>query len=262
MPEPKRDRYGRYLLTHPDTGEELAWTRVTKFAEAIEGSYNLTKWKQRAVAVGIGLRPDLLGLAQSLDLDDDKKELDNVCYKAQNAAQADRRSNLGTALHKFTQRIDMGERPRIPAAYADEIDAYRELKRKHGILTRPDLIERITVIPEWQLAGTFDRIIRMNGKTYIADLKTGNEVEPGLGKIEIQLACYAHGVALWDAKRGAYDPMPTVDQTTGYVIHVPAGDPGRAAVYPVDLVDGWDGASLCAEVRGWRKQKTLSQAIS
>src|SRR5574338_583746 len=59
-PEPKRDRYGRYLIPHPDTGKETAWTRATTFAKTVSDTFGLTKWELRMVSLGLAKRPDLL----------------------------------------------------------------------------------------------------------------------------------------------------------------------------------------------------------
>lgn len=259
MSEPKRDRFGRYLLTHPETGEEVPWTRVTTFADVLEDSYGLTKWKQRATAVGLGLRPDLLALAQAHTMED-KKVLDGLCEQALTVAAANNRSNLGTAMHRFTERADRGEDFRVPAEHAADLAAYASLKARHGIQTSPRYIERITVVPQFGVAGTMDRIVRMGGVPYIADLKTGDNLSYSWGKIAIQLAMYAHGHGLWDAGRGAYDPMPPVDQDKGLVIQLPTGS-GTASLWWVDIAAGWQAAQVCHWVRNWRKNRQLATKV-
>lgn len=262
MPEAKRDRYGRYRLPHPETGEEKTWTRATTFAETLEDSYNLTRWNMRAVAVGMGARPDLLALAQSHTMDD-KQALDDLCKTALTVASADARSNLGTALHRFTERVDRGEQFRIPAAHQPDIDAYLALKRREGIETHPRYIECITAIPLFGVAGTMDRIVRLTvgQKVCIGDLKTGSSLDYGWKKIAVQLALYSRGCGLWNAEAGKWEAMPPVNQDTGLVIHVPAGT-GLALLYEVDLNAGWEAAQLCQQVREWRKRKDLAIEIN
>lgn len=257
MAEPKRDRWGRYLLIHPDTGAEVAWTRATTLAGAIEDQTGLTKWKMRNAVLGTTSRPDLLALAQSSTAED-KKQLDELCEKALVVAQADSRSNLGTALHRFTERLDRSEPDLvIPAAYAADIAAYQRAKNEGRIETRPDYIERITVVPELGTAGTIDRIVRRDGQVYMADLKTGASLDMSWLKIAIQLALYAHGRALWNPDSGQYEPIPKVDQSKAIVIHVPAGT-GEAVLYWVDIDAGWKAAQVCSTVRELRKSKDLA----
>lgn len=257
MTEPKRDHWGRYKLPHPDDpAKEVAWTRATTFADSVEDTYGLTKWKQRGTAVGIGQRPDLLALAQSLDMENDKKSLDDVCEQALMVAKANERSNLGTALHRMTERLDRGERFTPPPAYRADMAAYFAVKEQYGMETHPSYIERITVVPEFTVAGTMDRIVRMAGQVYIADVKTG-DLKYGWGKIAIQLALYAHGKGLWNPQTATYDNMPPVNQDKGIVIQIPVGQ-GTCKLWWVDIAAGWQAAQVCKWVRDWRKNKQLA----
>lgn len=258
MPDALRDQWGRYKLPHPVTGQEQSWTRATTFADTLEDSYGITLWKQRCVALGVAKRPDLLALAQSLELDADKKNLDNLCKSALEAVAAGTRANLGTALHKMAERLDRGDTYAVPKAQFADMEAYQAVKDKHGIETHPKYIERITVVPEVEVAGTLDRIVRYKGKLYIADLKTGKDLHFGWNKIAVQLALYSRGAGLFNPAIAGYDPMPKVDQERGIVIHVPAGE-GRAELHWVDIEAGWEAAQLCWKVRNWRKHKGLSE---
>ncbi len=260
--ESRLDRYGRYRLPDPETGENKTWTRVSTLAETLEDQYGLTKWKMRNAVWGVCQRPDLMALAQSADLEEDKHQLDDLCEQGMNAAGSNARSNLGTALHKFAERIDRGEKFRIPDAYQPDLDAYKAIKVAGNIQMSPLYIERIILTPEVGVAGTTDRIVRVNGTlVQIADLKTGKDLKYSWGKIAIQLACYAHGVSMWNDKLGEYEAMPTnIDLNHGLVIHVPAGE-SRAALFDVDLAAGWEAAQIAYTVRQWRKNKGLSTPI-
>ncbi len=46
-PEPKRDRWGRYLIVPTAGGKARSHTRVTTFAKSIADTYNLTEWAKR-----------------------------------------------------------------------------------------------------------------------------------------------------------------------------------------------------------------------
>ncbi len=261
MPEAKRDRYGRYLLPNPETGKETAWTRATTLAETLEDQYGLTKWKMRNAIWGVAQRTDLLALAQSATLEDDK-QLDELCEQGLVVAGSGARANMGTALHKFTERLDRGEKFVVPSEYAPDLEAYLQVKKLGRIQTAPAFVERILVVPEFNVAGTTDRIVRVDGEMVcIADLKTGGDVlKYSQGKIAIQLAVYAHATAMWNQVSGVYEAVPPVDQDRGLVIHVPAGE-ARADLYWVDLVQGWQAANLAYKVRQWRKNKKLLSKI-
>src|SRR3954454_2539222 len=251
MPDIKRDQWDRYVLPDPITGNERSWTRATTLANTLKETYGLEKWGKRMVVLGLAAREDLYDLARASDADD-KQQLDEICDKASAAAKTDKRAHQGTALHKFTQRYDQGEVTRAPERWADDIAAYVALKEKFGILTHPRMCERITVVPELEVAGTMDKVVKHNGEIKIADLKTGTTVEYSGLEIAMQLAIYAHGEGLWNMAAGEWDQMPAVSQTEGLVIHLPAGQ-GIATLYSVDIAQGWEIAKTAYTVRGWRK---------
>lgn len=256
MPEPERDRWGRYKLTDPTNpdGEVHPWTRATTLAGTLDDSYGLTQWKMRTVVLGLTKRSDLLDLAYASD-PDDKQQLDSLCEDALKAAEADTKANQGTALHKFTARLDEGKLARAPKQWKPDLDAYLAFKEDKGIQTAPVFIERITAVPSLGVAGTMDRVVKHEGEPKIADLKTGSLNHKGLS-ISMQLAIYAHGEGLWDMEHGKWEPMPPVSLTEGLVLHLPAGQ-AAPALYRVDLELGWKLAQLAFQVREWRKRKDL-----
>lgn len=260
MAEPDRDRWGRYKLPDPETGETRAWTRATTLAEACIDTFGLMGWKMRQVAVGIGMREDLQDLAAASD-PDDIKQLDQLCKDAMSAAGADTRTFKGTSLHKFTQRIDQGEKVRAPGRWANDLAVYQKAMETWGILTHPKMCERITLIPELEVAGTMDRIVKYQEVPTIADLKTGKDVLRGSMKIAIQLALYAHGYGLWDEEAKTFKGMPRgLSKERGLVIHLPAGE-ARADLYEVNLELGWEAAKLAYQVREFRKKKDYMTQI-
>lgn len=254
MPEPKRDRWGRYLLVDPTSGEERAWTRATTLAGTLDDSFGLTNWKMRSVVLGMVKQPDLIDLAYACD-PDEKSQLDGLCESALKASGSDRKSNQGTALHKFTARLDAGELSRSPRQWEPDLQAYAAFKQAKGILTHPNFIERITAVPGVGTAGTMDRIVKHEGVAKIADLKTGSVDFSGM-KISIQLAIYANGAGLWNEDTGRWDLMPDVSRTEGLVIHLPAGE-AAPALYRVNLELGWRMTMAAFQVREWRKLKDL-----
>jgi hypothetical protein len=258
LTEIKQDRWKRYKLPHPETGEEQSWTRVTTLAGALDDGFGLNQWKMRGVVLGLVSREDLLDLAYACD-PEDKDELDRLCDRALDAARADQSSNRGTALHKFTARLDAGQMSRSPRQWQEHLDAYMAFKDEEGIQTHPRFIERTTVVPELGVAGTMDRIAKHRDVPKITDLKTGSIKYDGM-KIHIQLAVYSRGRILWNAERSEWERMPEVSQDEGLVIHLPAerdkdGNLIPPRIYPVDLNLGWEMAKTALIVREWRKTK-------
>jgi hypothetical protein len=265
-PEPKRDRWGRYLLPDPSTGKERAWTRATTFAKTVSDMYGLGKWQERMVAYGIANRSDLYALAASTKIDD-KGKFDRICEDAKEAAKASSGANLGTALHAFTEQIDAGQDVTVPAPWDADVDAYRTALNTARITMHAPWIERIVVFPEYGIAGTLDRIIgHPDWPTWrIADVKTGKTLDYSWGEIAIQLAIYANASYIWDGPTngneteylGWWKPMPPVDQSTALVMHLPVGQ-GRCDLYDVDIAAGLEALQLCADVRLWRARKGIA----
>lgn len=260
-PEPKRDRWGRYVLPDPVGGKEIAWTRATTYASTVADTYGLTQWQMRMVAKGIATRPDLYALAAATPVDD-KKVFDRVVNDAKEAAAASSGANLGTALHAFTERVDLGEKVDVPTPWKADIDAYRNTMAAEKVGVTADWIERITVVRQLQVAGTFDRILTMpDGLLRIGDVKTGKDLSYSWGEIAIQLALYAHGAAIWDDRTATWEPMPDLDKQVGVVIWLPVGR-GHCELFEVDLAAGWEMARTCGVVREWRKRKDLARPLN
>jgi len=260
-PEPKRDRWGRYVIPHPHTGKEHSWTRATTWAKSCADTFGLTKWELRMTTFGLARRPDLLAQAATVVDPDDraaKRLLNDVADAAKEAAGASVRRNLGTALHSFTEQVDAGGDPVIPEAYWADFAAYRQATA--GLAIDPGHIERIVTLPDLSVAGTFDRLVTYDGRLLITDLKTGRDLSYSWGDIAIQLALYAHGETIYDPATDTHEPMPEVDRTVGLVVHLPVGE-GTCTLYHVDLVAGWEMAQVCGHVRAWRKRKNLASPV-
>jgi hypothetical protein len=253
-PEPKRDRWGRYLITPASGGKARGYTRATTWAKTMADSYGLEQWGKRMVALGLVHRPDLLALVAAHP--DDKDTLNRACADAVEAAKASAGANMGTALHAMTERVDLGlEVPDGP--WTPDVDAYRTVTRAAGLTLDDTHIERVVVLDALEVAGTFDRIVTVDGRRYIADLKTAQALDYAWGEIAIQLALYAHADAIYDYATERREPMPQVDRDRALVIHLPAGQ-GRCELHWVDIAAGWQAAELAGAVRVWRKRKSLA----
>lgn len=254
-PPVKRDRWGRYLLPDPETGEEQPWTRVTTLARTLADEFGLTAWAKRMVAKGVAMRPDLIASASAASASD-KGTLDGIVEAAMETAGASGGRNLGTALHKFTERLDRGEPMAslgAPPPLDADLIAYAGALKAGGFTVDAGGVERIVCVPELGVAGTLDRVVALRGGGLaVLDLKTAKDVSYSWLEIAIQLACYARATHVWDAAASRWLPMPSnMDRDRGLVLHLPAGK-GRAQVYGVNLIKGWAAAVLAAEVRGAR----------
>lgn len=259
IPRDRNQRPG--ILQPPDGRKTKYYRRTTKFISQLENTWNLDRWGERMVALGMGMRDDLVLAAASLTAEEqDKDALDKVADAAKEHARASQKSTKGTALHKICERIDRGEdlsTISIPEAHKEDVEAYLEWKRVTGVTY--ELIECMRVHDAYKVAGTPDRTGYLGGKCYIIDLKTGDiDWNDTQREIAQQLAMYAHSKA-YDPdqekrpgfKLGRFPDPTQVDQLKAVVIHLPAGE-GRCESHWVDIQKGWEGIQISKKVWDWR----------
>lgn len=248
-----RDRWGRPLIAPVDGGKPVPYTRVSTLAKALQDTTALTKWKQRQVAIGMGVRSDLPVKAAAVK--DNDKELNAIVEEAMSAAESSRAANLGTAIHAMTERIDDGaDMIEFPADFHSTLLAYKEAMAGIEILGK----EEFVVVDELEAAGTFDRLVQLpDGRTVVADIKTGKD-EPNYPHAStIQIATYAHG-HLYTVEQGRAGHLPELGVSTdvGLLIHLPAGR-GVCDLYLLDLEWGWEMAQVATAVRAALKTKPI-----
>ena len=114
------------------------------------------------------------------------------------------------------------------------------------------------MVDDIKTAGTFDRLIELDGQTYIADIKTGTIVW-SLQKIAMQLAIYSRGQR-YDPATGNRTPLGNVNQRNGIIIHLPAEE-ASCTLYWVNIDAGWQAVERALWVRNWRNTKGLTQQM-
>jgi hypothetical protein len=275
-----RDRWDRPLIEPADGGRAVAYTRASTLGRAIEDTYHLSKWQQRSVAFGLSRRPDLVALVAAVATNegDDRDVLNGLCEKAHEAAKGDRGANVGTALHKLSERRDAGEDlSYLSPELTEAMDAYAEHVRPFRVLAS----ETFVVCDPLQTAGSFDRVVELlvdlefhhhalgrvvlpAGTVAVLDLKTGKLESAkywgaAYGVQQTVYACgtpYQHGVGRleWEDILG-----PGVRPSTDWalILHVPSDSPKNAGLIAVWLDKGAQLADLAVEVRVERKTKGL-----
>lgn len=249
-----RDRWGRPLIVPPDGGKPVPYTRVSTLAKALDDKTALTKWKCRQVVIGLGVRSDLVAVAQSVKGDD--RKLDEVVEDAMTAAESERAANIGTALHALSEEVDKGaDIADLPEWAQEDMAAYRRALEGIEVLAA----EMFVVTDEVQAAGTFDRLVRLpDGRVVVADLKTGRHEPKYPHGATQQIAVYSRG-HLYDAEKGRVGHLPSlgIDQQHGLLIHLPAGT-GTCDLYLLDLTVGWGLAQVSVAVREAFKAKPIT----
>lgn len=258
-----RDRWGRPLIAPPEGGKPVAYTRCTTFVGALDDTFNLMRWKQRQTAAGLALRPDLALRVTSLGAQPDderaakqwKRDMDDVCEQAMEAAGSSKAATIGTSLHTLTENIDKGWDVPAPDGFTHHLDNYR--RATEGF--EPVHIEQFVVHDGYRIGGTADRVYRekATGRLVIGDLKSGNITFPH--KIAMQLAVYANSV-MYDPETGARTPWEDVDLETALIVHLDAKT-GDCNLHWVNILDGWEAVALAAKVRTWRDFKGLTSPV-
>lgn len=237
---------------------ERPYTRVTTYAEALQDSSALTKWRLQRALIGMGRRPDYATAAAALTVrDEDKPALNDLAEKCIEASGPNA-ADIGTALHAFTERIDRGEPIGfVPPEYVADLEAYRAAVEPLTWVQR----ECRMVCDALETAGTPDGIAYceepdpdgVTGQLRIVDLKTGN-LDYTVGKFSTQLGIYAHS-ALYDPRDGGRTWLPDLNTRWALVLHMPAGA-GSAELQWLNIEHGWAGAELAGPVRAWRSGST------
>ena len=246
--EIERDRYGRPLVRGTKGGKPVAYTRATTIANSLDDPAALTAWKMRMAAIGLTVRSDLLLAINASQ--DDKMAINKYIEDAMEVAGASKAATIGTALHTFAEKLDLGQEVNVPNEWAGDLIAYRNATQKLNKI----FIEQFCVLDKYKIAGTPDRVVEYKGERFIADIKTGRIDHPN--NIAIQLAIYAHGLPynIATATRGSWGD---VNKDKAIIIHLPAGT-GQCKLVWIDIAEGWKGVQFAMKVRQWRDKKGLA----
>lgn len=250
-----RDRWGRPLIAPPQPlgAKPEPYTRATTVAKTLDRPEGLMLWKQRMTLLGLVARPDLRIAAAATDAED-SKALNRIAEEAADAGGASAAATTGTALHAFTERLDRGlDVGHVPEEHVGDLDAYRRLGAEIGWSIQH--VEQFTVLDAYRVAGTADRVVEIDGRWYIADLKTGASVAFHHAWA-VQLAIYAHGMpySIQERQREPWAMVPDAERAV--VIHLPAGQ-GSAAAYWIDIGSGWEAFRLAMQARKWLARRDL-----
>jgi hypothetical protein len=240
---------------------------VTAVAKIPDDTWNLERWQERQVAIGLASATEMLDRIAAHYQDD--KALNGIVEEAKTVARSGKAAGRGTAAHSIVEAHIKGE-PIMPTPFADEVvrkwtDMIAQIELKIV------LVERCVVYPDLLIAGRFDCIGRYSdGTLVVADLKTGLKAIEYPHSIAVQLALYANApyVAGELDRRGETaqffdmnDPARQVNKDVALIMHMP--DEGPATVHEIDIAEGWRIArDVCFPVLAWRKQKGICRPIA
>jgi hypothetical protein len=266
---------GRYRLPDPDTGQETLFTRVSTIAKTLEDTFHLDQWKDRMLAKGLAMRPDLVMLAGATPLEEKWKFSNDIVKPARDTAGGSEGANHGTAFHSLTEIVDRGEP--IPQGthpgHVKQLQRYRRALTDHGLTVIPHWMERVVLNREHRLVGRTDRALWANRSkgaaawlpegfsAVIGDVKSQKSMDFGCMSIAMQLAIYAHADLVFNEDEGRWEePDIELNRDVAVVMHCPSNDPDTADIHVIDIARGWELVQLAMEVRAARKE-TLNRKL-
>jgi hypothetical protein len=283
-PNPGRVRMerGRYKLPDPDTGKDALFTRVSNIAKVLEDTYHLDQWKDRMLAKGLSMRPDLVMLAGATPLDEKWKFAQDIVKPARDTAGGSEGANHGTAFHSLTEIVDRGE-PIPQGTHPDNVkrlELYRQSLKDNRLAVIPDWMERVVLNREHRIVGRTDRALIARDMSVLGDPSTGygcvigdvksqKSMDFGCMSIAMQLAIYAHADLVWNEDEGRWEePNIELNQDVAVVMHVPSDWPTKevaramggapciqADIHVIDIARGWELVQVAMNVRAARKEK-------
>ena len=118
----------------------------------------------------------------------------------------------GTDVHALAEKVVNGEEVDVPEHLAAHVQGYVDWLDTTDLV--PILTERPVASRQWQYAGTFDLIARMDGKVWLLDVKTSSDV---YGSTALQLTAYGNAEFYLD-QDNTEQPLPAVERYG--VLHV------------------------------------------
>lgn len=274
-PDPARDRWGRYVLESPVTGEKQSYTRVSTLKSAMQDTYGLNQWKLRTTLQGIGYHQlateeqvkanggtrlvDRITrlVAEEADMSPTNftRALGDLVDEAFDIGGGKWAADMGTAFHAWGEFVDLGlgTIEEVPLMFRSHVQAYLDAIAAAGILVHPEYIERIIVNEAYGVAGTFDRVYQLaDGTLAVGDIKSGKSIDLGWLEIAQQMAAYQTAdVMLNDADE--WVPLPELRTDFAVIAHCPITiEPARCNLVTIPLKHGREALDDSLAVRSWR----------
>lgn len=235
------------------TGEVRSYARSSNYGKVLDDLNGLMGWKCRMTALGTVERPDLYEGIKAYSNDVNHQKFKTLTDELLEAGGASRAANRGSAVHALTELVDQAQPlGDLPPDIAADLDAYRRALDEYEI--DPLMIEAFCVQDTLRVAGTFDRLVKVGGVDYIADLKTSKSINYP-HSWAIQMAIYARS-QLYDIATRERSTL-AADRKKALLIWLPAQQ-ARCELWWIDIDAGWEAATtLVPAMKAWRNRKDL-----
>jgi hypothetical protein len=246
-------------------GKNQRFSRPSNWGKELDDENALVNWKINRAVEGVAKDPALQARAVSLDPDGDRELWSDLREAAINAGRGAQAADIGTALHKMTERweTEPDYDPGLP--YTPFLEAYEKGLTELGLISQRFEFQMVTT--EYRTAGTADRLYELDrdlplpngemmprGSLVIGDIKTGSKLDFSIPAYSIQMSLYAQG-EMYDVVTDQFLPTPEINQDWGIIAWIPSkADTPMCEFRWVDLAVGNYGAWLCTEIKDWRKK--------
>jgi hypothetical protein len=252
---------GRYRLPRLDGSHKPnGWMRVSNLVSAYSDQFGLRMWEIEQTLRGVKLDHGLyLELLETEGSPLDRQWVEQFIEQCKKAAGGSAGADHGNERHAAVEGLHFGvDTARYPSETRRMLALYQSTLQRHGLTPLHGMQERRVLVSDLEVVGTLDNIVTAGTRrcpcesgaacggtgfvpdNLVADLKTQRKFWTFL-EIAAQLACYAHGDAMWDPELGKWVPMPPVRQDVALVLWMPRGSK-TVEVYEVDIVAGWKTA--------------------
>lgn len=275
-----------YETTKSGTGRRVMYGRPSSFGAALDNAYNLVKWKERQLLIGVDIIYSEIG---PLD-PDDRDALDGLAARCHAAAGSHLAADQGTFVHRILEECDRGgpfawqwlapegEALGIPAELqARIVEQWLAFRERLGLTALA--VEQTVVNDRWRLAGTLDRLdvaaediltaygVIDAGQPFVGDIKTGGLTTGDDGqprywvKYGPQLAAYVDAVP-YNTETDEREEWPRPNPDVALIYHY---DLARALdgelvdwqAIPVNVAAGREGGDLCRAAADFAKRRDL-----
>lgn len=261
---------GRYRLPQLDgTHKPWGWMRVSNLVSAYSDQFGLRMWEIEQTLRGVKLDHGLyLELLETPSGEVDRYWVEQFIERCKGVAGGSAGADHGNERHAAVEGLHRGMDAKLfPSETRRMLALYRSTLARHRLTPLPGMQERRVLVEALEVVGTLDNIVRergesitcarcrdagkdarcpvcggslsytVDGRNLVADLKTQRKFWTFL-EIGAQLACYAHGDAMWDPVAGRWVDMPPVRRDVALVLWMPRGGT-TVEVIEVDIVAGW-----------------------
>jgi hypothetical protein len=235
---------------------------ASSVAKVPDDSYHLSQWRLRTALIGAAANPHILTAVAGDH--DNKDKLNELVEEAIRLGKGNTGRDYGTAVHRVIERLNTGDTLLETPEVAKLREQWNKLLAAEGL--EVVATEGAVLDPERRYSGRFDvKVCKLDtGTVHIGDVKTGADADKYLHAHSVQLHLYASapylakGIPLGDVdfETEEFEPQTGVDQSVGYVFHLPLE--GEPSAIPVDISAGaWCMANVIEPTWTWRNRNDL-----